>query len=208
MLWSLLDSRAYTAGELALAADIAATAASNHLSKLLDAGILKVERQGRHRYYSFSKPEVAYVIESLANLASDKTKKQLDVKDPANGVKFCRTCYDHIAGYVGVQITEALEKSQFVTKTKQAYEVTDTGWEWFADLGIEKNNFTNSRRPLTRLCLDWSERKPHLAGHLGAALLDSMLRNRWLKKLKFSRELLVTSKGREAFSNLLGITLP
>ena len=208
MLWSLLDSRAYTAGELALAADIAATAASNHLSKLLDAGILKVERQGRHRYYSFSKPEVAYVIESLANLASDKTKKQLDVKDPANGVKFCRTCYDHIAGYVGVQITEALEKSQFVTKTKQAYEVTDTGWEWFADLGIEKNNFTNSRRPLTRLCLDWSERKPHLAGHLGAALLDSMLRNRWLKKLKFSRELLVTTKGREAFSNLLGITLP
>lgn len=208
MLWSLLDSRAYTAGELALAADIAATAASNHLSKLLDAGILKVERQGRHRYYSFSKPEVAYVIESLANLASDKTKKQLDVKDPANGVKFCRTCYDHIAGYVGVQITEALEKSQFVTKTKQAYEVTDTGWEWFADLGIEKNNFTNNRRPLTRLCLDWSERKHHLAGHLGAALLDSMLRNRWLKKLKFSRELLVTTKGREAFSNLLGITLP
>ena len=145
---------------------------------------------------------------SIANLASDKTKKQLDVKDPANGVKFCRTCYDHIAGYVGVQITEALEKSQFVTKTKQAYEVTDTGWEWFADLGIDKNNFTNSRLPLTRLCLDWSERKPHLAGHLGAALLDSMLRNRWLKKLKFSRELLVTTKGREAFSNLLGITLP
>jgi DNA-binding transcriptional ArsR family regulator len=110
MLWNLLDGRAYTATELAMAANISSTSASNHLSKLLTADIVKVESQGRHRYFSFSRPEVAYVVESLANLAQHDSKNILKKDSEVKGVKYCRTCYDHLAGFVGVQITEALEK--------------------------------------------------------------------------------------------------
>lgn len=207
MLWSLLDGRAYTASELAIAADISATAVSNHLSKLLDADIVKVEIQGRHRYYSFSKPEVAYVIESLANLASEKIVGKDKKIVATNGVKFCRTCYDHLAGFVGVKVVEALEKNGFVKKSQTAYTVTEKGWQWFAEFDINKDEFTNNRRSLTRQCLDWSERRPHLAGQLGAVFLGKMLQKKWFKKVQFSREMVVTSKGREELFNLLGVVL-
>lgn len=115
ILWSLLDGREYTASELAIAADISPTAASNHLTKLLAANLLKVEVQGRHRYFSFAKPEVAYVVESLASLtnANTTTKNGLAEMPP---IKYCRTCYDHLAGYVGVKVTEALEKKGLIKK--------------------------------------------------------------------------------------------
>lgn len=207
ILWNLLDGRAYTASELAIAADISATSASNHLSKLLDADIVKVEPQSRHRYYSFSKPEVAYVVESLASLATDKLKRGYQVESPESGVKFCRTCYDHLAGYVGVRLVEALEQNRFLIKTDAAYDVSAEGWQFFADLEIIKENFYTGRRPLTRQCLDWSERKPHLAGHLGAVLLNKMLDRKWFKTVRFSRELILTPKGREELYNLLGVVL-
>jgi DNA-binding transcriptional ArsR family regulator len=207
MLWNLLDGRAHTASELAFAADISATAVSNHLSKLLNADIVKVEVQGRHRYYSFSKPEVAYVIESLANLASEKIISKDKKSVATDGIKFCRTCYDHLAGFVGVKVVEALEKKSFLKKSQAAYAVTEKGWQWFADFDISKNEFTNNRRPLTRQCLDWSERRPHLAGQLGAVFFEKMLQKRWFKKVQFSREMVVTSKGRKELYNLLGIVL-
>ena len=207
MLWSLLDGKAYTASELAIAADISATAVSNHLSKLLCADILKVEIQGRHRYYSFSKPEVAYVIESLANLASDNIVAKDKKSVGTNGVKFCRTCYDHLAGFVGVKVAEALEKNNCIKKSETAYTVTSKGWQWFAEFDIRKDDFTNNRRPLTRQCLDWSERRPHLAGQLGAVLLEKMFHKKWFKRVQFSRELVVTPKGREELLNLLGVAL-
>lgn len=208
MLWNLLDGRAYTAGELAIAADISATSASNHLSKLLEADIVKVEPQGRHRYYSFSRPEVAYVIESLANLIADNPKESPKLKNPESGIKFCRTCYDHLAGYIGVKFAEALEKNKFLIKRNTAYKVTDKGWHFFAGFGIYKENFKNKRRPLTRQCLDWSERKPHLAGQLGAALLQKIIVLKWVKKVQFSRELVMTPKGREELNKLSGFALP
>src|SRR4249920_3814767 len=102
MLWNLLDGRAYTASELAIVADISGTSASNHLAKLLGADLLKVEKQGRHRYFSFSKPEIAYVVESLANLCGHSSKKMTNEIAPP-GVKYCRSCYDHLAGRVGVK---------------------------------------------------------------------------------------------------------
>src|SRR5438046_6510331 len=110
MLWNLLDGRAYTATELAVVADISASAASNHLSKLIDADLLKVEAQGKHRYYSFAKPEVAYVVESLANLAGSNSSERLSKTVSASGIKSCRTCYDHLAGFVSVKMVEALEQ--------------------------------------------------------------------------------------------------
>lgn len=207
MLWNLLDGRAYTAGELAIATNILSTSASNHLSKLLDAGIVKVEVQGRHRYYSFSGPEVAYAMEALANLAIDKQGTQKN-NEITSGVKYCRTCYDHLAGLVGVSITEAMEQKGYLKRAEAAYNVTASGWKWLLQLGIEEPSLANNRRPLTRQCLDWSERKPHLAGLLGAELLNQMLLKKWFRKVQFSRELAVTSKGRGEIYRLLGITLP
>ncbi|MEO7524478.1 MAG: winged helix-turn-helix domain-containing protein [Ferruginibacter sp.] len=207
ILWSLLDGRAYTASELAITADISPTAASNHLSKLLAADIVKVEIQGRHRYYSFSKSEVAYVIEALANLASEKIVSKDKKNVATNGMKFCRSCYDHLAGFVGVKVVEALEKKTFVKKSDTAYIITEKGWQWFAKFEIKKDDFTNIRRPLTRQCLDWSERRPHLAGQLGAVFLEKMLQKKWFKKKQFSRELVVTAKGHEELYDLLGVVL-
>lgn len=207
MLWNLLDGRSYTATELAVAADISATSASNHLSKLLEANLLKVETQGRHRFYSFARTEVAYVVESLANLANHGSTKKLAKDEFAAGIKYCRTCYDHLAGYVGVKFVEVLEQKDFLQKTETAYFVTEKGWEWFAEFEIYQNDFIGNRRPLTRQCLDWSERRPHLAGQLGAVFLDKALQRKWFQKVKFSRELIVTSKGQQEIYTLLNITL-
>jgi DNA-binding transcriptional ArsR family regulator len=204
MLWNLLDGRAYTASELAVVADVSPTAASNHLTKLLDAELVKVETQGRHRYFSFSRPEVAYAVESLAGLASDKDSgiKKIETQQ---GIKYCRTCYDHLAGLVGVRVTEGLEDKKIISKSDGHYLITKKGWSWLKEFGINNEVLTNRRRPLTRQCLDWSERRPHLAGQLGALLLDRMLEKKWFRKMKFSRELVVTAKGTQEIYELLRI---
>jgi DNA-binding transcriptional ArsR family regulator len=204
MLWNLLDGRAYTASELAMAADISGTAASNHLSKLLEADLLKMERQGRHRYFSFSNPEIAYVVESLASLSGNSSSK--GIKETATtGIKYCRSCYDHLAGHVGVSITEALEKKKAIRKHVNSYLVTNSGWQLLGDLDIYKNEMMKDRRVLTRQCLDWSERRPHIAGQVGAMLLNTMLERNWLKRIKLSRELIITTKGRSEIQKLFGV---
>ena len=207
IVWNLLDGRAYTASELALGSDLSTTAVSNHLSKLLEGNILKVAVQGRHRYYSFATPEVAYVVESLANLTKERTISKPAFQAPIVGIKYCRTCYDHLAGYVGVTLVEAMEKREYLIKSDTVYLVTDTGWVWFSQFNIIENDYLQSRRPFTRQCLDWSERRPHLAGHLGALFLEKMLQDHWFKKVKFSRELVITSKGRQSLYDLLSINL-
>jgi DNA-binding transcriptional ArsR family regulator len=207
MLWNLLDGRAYTASELSLVANTSPTSASNHLSKLLEAEIVKVEIQGRHRYYSFSNSEVAYAVEALANLANNNSTKSIKKQPEKNGVKYCRTCYDHLAGFIGVKIVETLETKGYLTKSNNIYLVPEKGWEWFQVFNISKDAFNNNRRPITRQCLDWSERRPHLAGQLGAAFLNKMLERKWFKKVEFSRELVITGKGCKELYELLGIAL-
>ncbi len=204
MLWNLLDGRAYTASELAIAADISGTSASNHLSKLLEADLLKVERQGRHRYFSFSNPEIAYAVESLASLSGHSSSKGTR-ETTTKGIKYCRSCYDHLAGHVGVKITEGLEKKKAIRKHINSYLITNSGWKLLADIDIAKSEMINNRRPLTRQCLDWSERRPHLAGQVGAMLLNTMLERNWLKRMKFSRELIITTKGRSEIQKLFGV---
>jgi DNA-binding transcriptional ArsR family regulator len=204
MLWNLLDGRAYTAGELAIVADVSPTAASNHLTKLLEAELVKVETQGRHRYFSFSNAEVAYAVESLASLASD-IDTAVEKMETHQGIKYCRTCYDHLAGLVGVRVTEAMEEKKIISKSDGYYIITKKGWTWLTEFGITNDALANKRRAVTRQCLDWSERRPHLAGQLGALLLDRMLEKKWFKKKKFSRELAVTSQGRKEIYDLLRI---
>lgn len=207
MLWNLLDGRAYTASELSMVADTSPTSASNHLSRLLEAKIVKVEIQGRHRYYSLSNSEVAYAVEGLANLANNSLSKSVKKEPEKYGVKYCRTCYDHLAGFVGVKIVETLETKGYLTKSQKIYTVSEKGWEWFLFFNISKDDFKNNRRPITRQCLDWSERRPHLAGQLGNVFLEKMFEKKWFKKIEFSRELVVTAKGRQEIYDLLGVTL-
>ena len=207
MLWNLLDGRSYTATELAFAADISSTSASNHLTKLLEAELLKVDKQGKHRYYSFANEEVAYAVEALANLANNKTNRSKAHTATPAGIKYCRTCYDHLAGFVGVKLMEALLRKGYLSKTANEYILTPKGWKWLSQFEITKNDTDGSRRPFIRECLDWSERRPHLAGKLGALLLEKMFQKQWFRKVRFSRELVLTSKGKQEMHALLGITL-
>lgn len=206
MLWYLLDGKAYTATELASYADISITSVSNHLSKLLDADMVKVQAQGRYRYYAFANPQVAYAVEALAQLTPVNSSIKLKQSSPA-GEKYCRTCYDHLAGFVGVQFVERMEKMGYLKKIEKEYQVTKNGWNFLQQFSIKQSNYDNNRRPIARQCLDWSERRPHLAGQLGADLLQFMLLKKWLKKVQFSRELIVTAKGRQEFHELFGVSL-
>ena len=206
MLWYLLDGKAYTATELASFADISITSVSNHLSKLLDADMVKVQVQGRYRYFSFANDQVAYAVEALAQLTP--ANSSVKSKHPnVSGEKYCRTCYDHLAGFVGVLLVETMEKKGLLKKMDKEYLVTRNGWKWLMQLNIKKSDYDSIRRPVARQCLDWSERRPHLAGQLGADLLNIMLVKKWLKKVQFSRELIVTAKGRQEFYELFGMSL-
>lgn len=205
ILWSLLDGRAYTATELAVMADLSITSTSNHLSKLLSGEILKVEIQGRHRYYTFSDDEVAYVVESLANLAKDSKVISIEKNSLPKGVKYCRTCYDHLAGYIGVKIMDKLLERGYIVKDVESYSISTTGWQWLRQLEITRDCFTKNKRPIIRPCLDWSERRIHIAGQLGAQMLEYMLKRDWCRRVKESREIIFTSQGKKAMYDLLEI---
>ncbi len=140
MLWNLLDGRAYTATELAICADISAQAASNHLSKLVKANLLAVDNQGRHKYYRFKNDKVAQVIETIASLLPvDNNDKQKEIA-PLNGIKYARTCYDHLAGKAGVAITNGLLEKEILVEQKNNYTVSALGVKWFGEIGILRFN--------------------------------------------------------------------
>lgn len=207
MLWNLLDGRAYTATELANCADVSLQSASNHLSKLLLNNILIVEKQGRHRYYKFSTPEVAQVIESMASLLSLNTNYK-KIKRPAiTAFTYARTCYKHLAGEVGVKITNALLEQNIIKPSEKKYLITSYGENWFLKLGIQIEITKNTKRSFAHQCLDWSERKHHLAGALGDALLIKMLEKDWFRKNKNTRELILTTHGKQEIKELLNIDL-
>jgi DNA-binding transcriptional ArsR family regulator len=204
MLWSLLDGRAYTATELAVHSSTSLQNASMHLKKLLEANLLVVEKQGRHRYFKFRNDEVAYAIEALAMLVPKTAEAEVTRK---SGVRFCRTCYDHLAGEAGVRITEALVKKDLLSNSKTAYTVTGKGIMWFKKWDINIAELSLQKRSFARKCLDWSERKHHLAGALGAALLDTMIRLHWVRRVQHSRSIIITSKGQQALYEELGLTV-
>lgn len=207
MLWNLLDGKAYTATELANCSGVSLQSASNHLAKLLQKNILSVEKQGRHRYYRFSSPEVAQVIESMAGLLSLQKDYKKVKKPKASAFTYARTCYNHLAGEVGVKITKALISHEIITPVEKQYVVTNNGKQWFLNLGIDTEEIQNVKRSFAHQCLDWSERKHHIAGALGDVLLEMMLQKDWFRKHKNSRELTLTSKGKQQLKELLKIDL-
>ncbi len=207
IVWNLLDGKAYTASELALVSDLSPTAVSNHLSKLLKGDIVKVDVQGRHRYYSISNSEVAYAVESLANLASPALTSNPDNPLTKNDIKYCRTCYDHLAGRVGVLIADTLISQKVIGLQDKTFMVTENGNKFFRHFDIDVTELQKQRRYFAKACLDWSERKYHIAGSLGAALFDKMLQKDWLRRTRNSRAIIITSLGQKALKETFDVKI-
>lgn len=195
ILWTLMDGRAFTATELAISANTSPQNISMHLGKLLDADLLCVEKQGRHKYYRFSNKEVAYALEAMANLVpkSEIPSKNKTEKYPP--IKFCRTCYDHLAGKIGVALTDSLLEQNIIKENNNAFEISAEGKKWFADFGINLEEAQKQKRIFLKPCLDWSERRNHIAGSVGTLLFNKMKNEDWLRKTENSRAIIVTAKG-------------
>lgn len=180
MLIALLSGRALTASELAQEAGITPQTASSHLAKLEAGGLVEPEKQGRHRYYRLTDPDVASVLESLAGLAAraGHMRVRTGPKDPA--LRRARVCYDHLAGDLGVQMLESMKAQKLVRQKKQDIELTPEGERFLEkNLQISPDMLAHPRRPVCKACLDWSERRHHLAGTLGAALMARFTELKW-----------------------------
>ncbi|WP_330292114.1 ArsR/SmtB family transcription factor [Streptomyces sp. NBC_00576] len=204
-LLALLDGRAWTAGELARYAGVAASTASEHLGKLVAGGLLTEERQGRHRYVRLADAGVAQLVEDLAaHVAPSAAQRPRTLRESGAGSAMARgrTCYDHLAGRLGIALTDALT-GRGLLRQDTGFALTDAGLRWFATAGIDLDR--TGRRPLTRACLDWTERRPHLAGTAGAALCRHALDARWCERIGSERAVRVTPEGEHRFAQLLGI---
>lgn len=211
MLHALMDGRALTATELARTACVTSQTASAHLAKLTSAGLLRAEKQGRHRYHCLASSGVAQMIESIMRVASHlETLRPPPVTGPRDAaLRAARTCYDHLAGRLGVAVMDALITRECVELTHDAGLLTEKGVALFGALGIDVETILASRsrtaRVLCRPCLDWSERRPHLAGALGASLCTHSLDQGWIRRLDSTRAVTVTSAGWRVFGDTLGV---
>jgi len=209
MLTALLSGRALTASELSQEAGITPQTASSHLSKLEAGGLIEQEKQGRHRYYRLADPDVGGVLEGLAALAAraGHMRVRTGPKDPA--LRRARVCYDHLAGDLGVQMLDSLRRQKLVRQHKQEIELTAEG-ERFLDhaLQIDAATLTHPRRPVCKACLDWSERRHHLAGTLGAALMRRFTDLKWAARdpAPGSRVVHFSRQGEKRFAALFGET--
>jgi DNA-binding transcriptional ArsR family regulator len=192
---ALTEVDSLAASELARLAGISNATASVHLAKLVDGGLLAVESHGRHRYYRLAGAEVARAVEALALLAPSPPAHSLREATVGEAIRTARTCYAHLAGRLGVTLTEALLRGRLIREANGTFELTSKGRGTLTDLGIDLTELERSRRPLMRPCLDWSEQRPHLAGALGAALTDRMLVLRWIRRLPTSRAVRLTHIG-------------
>jgi len=203
ILLALLDGRALPAGELAREANLSAAATSLHLGKLTSGGLLSVRKEGRHRYYRLASPEVAHALEALGVIASPAPPPR-SLSPERAALRAARTCYDHLAGVLAVRLAQTWERERVLTaEDDRTYQVTRHGVSWFADvMNIHVGVLAQSRRPLARRCLDWTERRPHLAGTLGAAVLEHFVQQRWVAKAQSSRVVRITARGHAGLARL------
>jgi len=207
MLTALLSGRALTASELAQEAGITPQTASSHLAKLETGGLIEPEKQGRHRYYRLSDPDVADVLERLAGLAArtGHMRVRTGPKEPA--LRRARICYDHLAGDLGVQMLDSMKAQNLVRQKKQDIELTADGERFLVDsLQIAPEMLAHPRRPVCKACLDWSERRHHLAGTLGAAMMARFAELKWAARDEApgSRVVNFSRNGEKRFAALFG----
>ena len=205
MLTALMGGQALTAGELAREAGVTAQTASSHLAKLQAAGLLVGRKQGRHNYFALSGDDVAGVIEALIGLAqrTGHTRVRTGPKEPA--MRKARVCYDHLAGELAVSMLGHLTARGFITETGDDLTLTVTGRTFMQALGLDLSALSRSRRPLCKGCLDWSVRRTHLAGALGAALLDRFYALGWASRQAGTRLVTFTPRGLDAFREIFGV---
>jgi DNA-binding transcriptional ArsR family regulator len=221
VLAALGDGRALPASMLAAEAGVAPSTASEHLARLVQAGLLTVERHGRHRYFRLAGPEVGDLLEALARVAPPSPVRSLREATRAHALRAARTCYDHLAGRVGVAMMDSLVERRLVEPYRGAgglvagdrlaspggalrFGVTERGVAFLGDLGVDLATLP-ARRPAVRYCVDWSEQRPHLGGGVGAALTDRLFALGWVRRAERSRAVHVTDDGRKGFANVFGI---
>lgn len=212
MLWALMDGTLRPAGELAFAANVSAQSASGHLAKLVAGGLLRVEAQGRHRYYRITGPDVADLFEAMASIdAATRPRLPRAVVPRGAPAQFlrARTCYGHLAGEAAVGILEGMLKARWLAegagKNGGEYSVTPRGEKSFGELGIDVAAARRPRRSFARACVDLTQRRPHLGGALGDALLDLCVARGWILRNRRSRAVDITPRGRENFRHWFGV---
>jgi DNA-binding transcriptional ArsR family regulator len=208
ILWTLIDGTTRPAGELAYAANISAQSASAHLAKLVEGGLLHAEAQGRHRYFRIASADVAAVIESIASLdvATRPRRPRAPLPSRSTPVEFlhARTCYGHLAGEMAVKILAAMLRQRWLTADGHDFELTRAGEAGLAALDLDVAAARQARRVFARACVDLSQRRPHLGGVLGDALLDLYVERGWIQRHRRSRVVSITPQGDETFRRVFG----
>jgi DNA-binding transcriptional ArsR family regulator len=214
MLHALMDGQALTATELAKVAGIAPQTASGHLNQLTAGGLVSVQKQGRHRYHRLATPSVARMLESIMQVASElePAGRKLSIGPKDAALRRARTCFDHLAGRLGVSIADGLMRDGYVELASEAAIVTDAGIARLAAIGMDVREILERRtkhsgRVLCRACLDWSERRPHLAGMLGALICDHSMQRGWIRRLPGTRAVQLTPEGERAIREGFGAEL-
>ena len=199
MLTALMSGKALTATELSQEAGITLQTASSHLAKLDEGGLLMPRKQGRHKYFSLADDEVAYVLEALMGLAAGSGHLRTRTGPRDEELRNARVCYNHLAGHMGIQMYDSFLRQGFLDISADGLTLTKTGASFVRDFGIDLNALTAKKSPLCRECLDWSERRSHLAGSLGRALLTQMENLSWAKRIPENRIVRFTKAGQREF---------
>ena len=206
MCVALLDGRAWTAGELARYAGVARSTATEHLNLLVTAGILAEERQGRHRYLRLAGTGIAELIETLASHTPPPAERRHTLRTATTQAALARarTCYDHLAGALGVAITDAMTTKGMLSRDG-GWTLTSTGLAWLREVGVDTEALRRARRPMVRDCLDWTERRPHLAGATGAAVCGRFFDAGWIERIGSDRAIRLTATGDTALRDQLDL---
>ncbi|MDA1533318.1 metalloregulator ArsR/SmtB family transcription factor [Bacillus cereus group sp. BY17LC] len=207
ILECLMNNQALPASELAYMAKVSHPTISSHLSKLVEGNLLTVEQHGRHRYYRLANQEVAEVLEKLGTIAPTVQVRTLKQSDQLKQVRYARTCYDHLAGRLGVEIAEKLLDRDFIILEEGEYSVTEQGKLWFLNFGINIEEAEIKRRVFAKPCLDWSERRYHISGWLGSAIAKRFFEQEWITKMDKNRAVHLTRKGMKSLKDQLGIDM-
>ncbi len=205
ILTSLLGGEALPASDLASRCQLTQQTMSAHLAKLVMGGLLVVEPRGRHRYYRLASAEVGQALEALQVIAPRPPVRSLRQSDETRALCFARTCYDHLAGKLGVSITQAMLEHGYLTKAEKTYLLTTEGEQWFTHLGIDVSETRRKRRVFAASCLDWSERRPHLAGALGASLATQFFKQGWIVQSPTSRAVRLSAVGQRGLLQELNL---
>src|SRR5512144_2406456 len=205
MVAALVDGRDLTASEIASAARITPQTASTHLAKLTAAGVLSVVRKGRHRYFRLASPTVANMIDGIVAVALEKRPRYRPLSRQARALSAARMCYDHLAGRLSVDLTDCFVVHEYIVLDAEVAEITTAGTRFLTEFGIELPALRSTGRHFCRLCLDWTERRPHIAGPVGVAITKRCFDLGWIERMKRSQAVIVTPLGRRGFQKTFGI---